>query len=154
MTGNLQKFYGGGLRFRQKRTRLRIKPQAGFSLEFRRLEQPLQAGQCSPYRAAPAALLNNFGADGLEFTLSYWLGDPENGGLGGVRSQVNLAILDALRGAGVDIPYPQRVLHINPPESASAAVAGAGAKQTPGASPQTIHEGGQGTAASAEAGMR
>ena len=39
-----------------------------------------------PCRAAPAALLNNFGADGLEFTLSYWLGDPENGGLGGVRS--------------------------------------------------------------------
>ena len=63
---------------------------------------------------APAALLNNFGADGLEFTLSYWLGDPENGGLGGVRSQVNLAILDALRGAGVDIPYPQRVLHVRP----------------------------------------
>ena len=120
----------------------------------RLLEQA--ALQCSRVlrQPAPAALLNNFGADGLEFTLSYWLGDPENGGLGGVRSQVNLAILDALRGAGVDIPYPQRVLHINPPESASAAVASAGAKQAPGAGPQAIHEGGQGTAASAEAGMR
>ena len=120
----------------------------------RLLEQA--ALQCSRVlrQPAPAALLNNFGADGLEFTLSYWLGDPENGGLGGVRSQVNLAILDALRGAGVDIPYPQRVLHINPPGSASAAVAGAGAKQAPGAGPQTIHEGGQGTAASAESGMR
>ena len=67
---------------------------------------------------------------------------------------MNLAILDALRGAGVDIPYPQRVLHINPPESASAVVASAGAKQAPGAGPQAIHEGGQGTAASDEAGMR
>ena len=118
----------------------------------RLLEQA--ALQCSRVlrQPAPAALLNNFGADGLEFTLSYWLGDPENGGLGGVRSQVNLAILDALRGAGVDIPYPQRVLHINPPGSASAAVADTGAKQAPGAGPQAIHEGGQGT--SDEAGMR
>nr|WP_314549660.1 hypothetical protein [uncultured Ottowia sp.] len=54
----------------------------------------------------------------------------------------------------MDIPYPQRVLHISPPESASAAVAGAGSKQAPGAGPQAIHEGVQGTAASAEAGMR
>ena len=70
-----------------------------------------------------------------------------------MRSQVNLAILDALRGAGVDIPYPQQVPHINPPESASAAVAGAGTKQAPGAGPQAIHKGGQGKAASDEAGM-
>jgi small-conductance mechanosensitive channel len=36
--------------------------------------------------------------------------DPENGS-GGVRSDVNLAILRTLQGLGVDIPYPQRVMH-------------------------------------------
>ena len=40
--------------------------------------------------------------------------------------------------------YLQRVLHINPPESASAAVASTGAKQAFGAGPQAILEGDQG----------
>ena len=59
---------------------------------------------------APTAHLSGFGADGLDFTVGYWIGDPENG-LGGARSQVNLAILRTLRAHGIDIPYPQRVVH-------------------------------------------
>jgi small-conductance mechanosensitive channel len=60
---------------------------------------------------APAVLLSSFGADGLELTLPFWIRDPENG-LGNVRSEVNLAILRTLNDAGVDIPYPQRVVHL------------------------------------------
>ncbi|MFN4116683.1 MAG: mechanosensitive ion channel family protein [Inhella sp.] len=59
---------------------------------------------------APGVQLSNFGADGLELTLIYWIGDPENG-TGNVRSQVNLAVLALLRREGVSIPYPQRVVH-------------------------------------------
>lgn len=59
---------------------------------------------------APKAMLTNFGADGLEFTLGFWIGDPENGQLN-VRSDVNRAILAAFRAHGVEIPYPQRVVH-------------------------------------------
>ncbi len=59
---------------------------------------------------APRAMLSNFGADGLEFTLGFWIGDPENGQLN-VRSDVNRAILAAFRAHGVEIPYPQRVVH-------------------------------------------
>lgn len=59
---------------------------------------------------APGVQLSNFGADGLELTLIYWIGDPENG-TGNVRSQVNLAVLALLRREGVNIPYPQRVVH-------------------------------------------
>ncbi len=59
---------------------------------------------------APGVNMTNFGADGLEFTLNYWLGDPGNG-LQNLRSQVNLAILRALREHHIDIPYPQRVIH-------------------------------------------
>ena len=58
----------------------------------------------------PAINLSNFGADGLEFTVGYWIADPENG-LGNVRSDINLAILAALRTNGIDIPFPQRVIH-------------------------------------------
>lgn len=59
---------------------------------------------------APSAALSNFGADGLEFTLGFWIDDPHNGLLG-LRSEINLAILRSLRTHGIDIPYPQRVLH-------------------------------------------
>ncbi|MCX7814387.1 MAG: mechanosensitive ion channel [Tepidimonas ignava] len=60
---------------------------------------------------APLAALSAFGADGLEFTLGYWIADPENGQLG-LRSAINLRILALLREHGVEIPYPQRVLHL------------------------------------------
>jgi small-conductance mechanosensitive channel len=59
----------------------------------------------------PSVALSSFGADGLEFTLGYWIGDPENGQLV-LRSSINIAILNALRAHGVEIPYPQRVLHV------------------------------------------
>ena len=59
---------------------------------------------------APAISLANFGADGLEFTVSYWINDLENG-QGNLRSDINLAILGALRTHGIEIPYPQRVVH-------------------------------------------
>ncbi|CAM8664636.1 MscS Small-conductance mechanosensitive channel [Comamonadaceae bacterium] len=59
---------------------------------------------------APAVNLANFAADGLEFSLAYWIDDLENG-QGNLRSDINLAILKTLREHGIDIPYPQRVLH-------------------------------------------
>jgi small-conductance mechanosensitive channel len=62
---------------------------------------------------APSVHLSNFGADGLEFTVNFWIVDPENG-QGNVRSAVNLAVLRALRSHGIEIPYPQRVVHSVP----------------------------------------
>jgi small-conductance mechanosensitive channel len=61
----------------------------------------------------PGVLLTNFAADGLELTVNFWIDDPENG-QGNVRSAVNLALLAALDAAGVEIPYPQRVLRVTP----------------------------------------
>jgi small-conductance mechanosensitive channel len=59
---------------------------------------------------APGVNLTNFGTDGLEFTLNYWMGDPENGQQN-LKSLINLAILASLRTHNIDIPYPQRVVH-------------------------------------------
>ena len=82
----------------------------------------LQAAQNQPRvlrDPAPSAALSAFGADGLEFTLGYWISDPENGQLV-LRSEINKAILAAFRAHGVDIPFPQRVLHVqNPPSVVS-----------------------------------
>lgn len=60
---------------------------------------------------APGARLARLGADGLEFSLLFWISDPANGQLN-VRSEINLRILQGLRQAGIDIPYPQRVVHL------------------------------------------
>jgi small-conductance mechanosensitive channel len=59
---------------------------------------------------APAVNLTNFGVDGLEFTLNFWIADPENGQQN-IRSLVNLAILKSLREHSIQIPYPQRMVH-------------------------------------------
>lgn len=59
----------------------------------------------------PRALFRGFGDSALDLELRFWVGDPENG-VGNVRSEVGLAVLDALRAAGVEIPFPQRDLHL------------------------------------------
>lgn len=59
---------------------------------------------------SPGIFLSSFGADGLEFTVGYWLRDVHNGQMG-PRSDINRAILRALRANNIEIPFPQRVLH-------------------------------------------
>ena len=62
--------------------------------------------------AEPPAVANltAFAADGLELTFGFWIGDPENGQVN-ARTKVNVAILKALTERGIEIPFPQRVLH-------------------------------------------
>jgi small-conductance mechanosensitive channel len=59
---------------------------------------------------APNVQLSSFAADGMELTVSFWIRDAENG-QGNVKSDVNLAILGVLNEQGIEIPYPQRVVH-------------------------------------------
>lgn len=59
---------------------------------------------------APSAALSAFGADGLEFTVIYWIDDPDKGQLN-LKSDINRAILRGLKAEGIEIPYPQRVVH-------------------------------------------
>ena len=59
---------------------------------------------------APNCQLAEFAADGINLNIAFWVGDLENG-QGNVRSDVNLAVLDLFNAEGVEIPFPQRVLH-------------------------------------------
>ena len=59
---------------------------------------------------SPACQLAEFAADGINLNISFWIADPENG-QGNVRSDVNLAVLDLFDSLGIEIPYPQRVMH-------------------------------------------
>ena len=60
---------------------------------------------------APAARLARLGADGLEYELLYWINDPEAGQLN-VRSDVHIAVLQGLRAARIEIPFPQREVRL------------------------------------------
>ncbi|MGO4396011.1 mechanosensitive ion channel family protein [Variovorax sp. M-6] len=60
---------------------------------------------------APVAFLLNFAPDGLEFTLNFWVADPDKG-RDNLRSAINVSILDGLRQAGIVIPSPQRVVRV------------------------------------------
>ncbi|MBI1391305.1 MAG: mechanosensitive ion channel [Alphaproteobacteria bacterium] len=68
-------------------------------------------------RPAPVCNLVEFGDSSVNFDLRFWIDDPRNG-LANVRSTVMLALWDALHDRGVEIPFPQRDLHIKsaPPE--------------------------------------
>jgi small-conductance mechanosensitive channel len=87
--------------------------QVAYGTELDALMPRLAAAACAVPRVladpAPGVMLAGFGADGLDMQVAFWIRDPENG-LGNVRSDVNLAILRALDEAGVEIPYPQRVV--------------------------------------------
>jgi small-conductance mechanosensitive channel len=59
---------------------------------------------------APAALFTGFGESSLDFELRVWSERPER--RLATRSELVLAIHDALRAAGIEIPFPQRDLHV------------------------------------------
>lgn len=60
---------------------------------------------------APGAALVDFGPDGLNLAVTFWIGDPENGRLN-VSSEVNRAILRLFRDNGIEIPFPQRDVRV------------------------------------------
>ena len=80
----------------------------------------------------PVAFLLNFAPDGLEFSLNFWVADPDKG-KDNIRSAINIAILEGLRRANIEIPYPQRVLHVEAAAAQAAAAQAAGAHQPAGA---------------------
>lgn len=73
------------------------------------VEAVLQVPRVLP-QPAPGVQLREFAADGLDLVISFWIEDPDQG-LQGARSEVNLAILRLFTELGVEIPFPQRVVH-------------------------------------------
>lgn len=60
---------------------------------------------------APAARIAAFGDSSVDLFVGFWIEDPENG-TANVRSDVLLAIWDAFKAAGVEIPFPQREVRL------------------------------------------
>jgi len=88
--------------------------QVAYGTDVRALQPKVEAVVAQVPRVlddpAPACQLARFAADGMDLDVQFWIRDPENG-QGNVRSDVNLAMLDLLASEGVEIPFPQRVVH-------------------------------------------
>jgi len=75
-----------------------------------RLEQAIAAVPRVIADPGPSVQLASFSADGMDLMVNFWIRDPENG-QGNVKSEVNLTVLEVLKREGVQIPFPQRVVH-------------------------------------------
>jgi small-conductance mechanosensitive channel len=62
----------------------------------------------------PVCHLKAFGNSSVDFVLRFWIRDPVDG-LTNVRGQVQLALWDAFKREGVEIPFPQRDLNPRAP---------------------------------------
>ncbi len=60
---------------------------------------------------APAAFLREFADSSLNFELTFWVDDVRDGRYG-PQSDVMITILEKFKEAGIEIPYPQRVVHL------------------------------------------
>jgi small-conductance mechanosensitive channel len=60
---------------------------------------------------APVCNLIAFGDSSIDFDLRFWIRDPQNG-MANVRSQVMIDLWRLLHEEGIEIPFPQRDLHV------------------------------------------
>jgi len=63
---------------------------------------------------APVCLLLGFGDSSVELDLRIWIQDPKNG-VRNVKSDVLLLVWDKFHAHGIEIPFPQRDLHLKTP---------------------------------------
>jgi small-conductance mechanosensitive channel len=59
----------------------------------------------------PSCLLMGFGDSTINLELRIWINDPQNG-LGKVKSDLNWGIWKAFREHGIELPFPQRDIHV------------------------------------------
>ena len=61
----------------------------------------------------PRVFLKEFADNGILLELAVWIRDPSEG-QNNLRSDINWAIWRRFKAAGIDIPFPQRVIHLAP----------------------------------------
>jgi small-conductance mechanosensitive channel len=63
---------------------------------------------------APVCLLRGFGDNSVDLEIRFWINDPNNG-LSNLKSSVLLGIWEKFHENDIEIPYPQRDIHIKNP---------------------------------------
>ena len=101
--------------YTDKRVRLAVKVQVGYGTDvpaaLALLEQAARAHARVLAEPPPAAQVVNLADSGIDLELGFWIEDPERGSQN-VRSDVSVALLQAFRREGIEIPYPQREVRL------------------------------------------
>jgi len=63
---------------------------------------------------APKCLLTGFGDNSVNLQLRFWIQDPQNG-VANITSEVLLNVWNVLKANHIEIPFPQRDVHLNVP---------------------------------------
>ena len=97
------------------RTRLKVEIGVHFRTDLHRAMALCQDAAISTERVLadpePKCLLLEFGESAIRLQTRFWIADAHNG-VQNVKSAVLLRIWDRFREEGIEIPYPQQVLHL------------------------------------------
>lgn len=100
--------------FNNKQVRQKISVGVSYDSDLEQVQQILlDVAENTPrvlQSPAPRAFIIGFGESSIDFELRFWIRDPEEG-LGAVRSALYMAVWKKFKESGIEIPYPQRVLH-------------------------------------------
>lgn len=114
--------------FSNNEVRLKIPIGVSYKADVRRAIELCKEAAAAVDRVVdepkPACLLKGFGDSSVDLELRFWIEDAQNG-VSNVRSEVLLLVWDKFHEHGIEIPFPQRDVHIIPP-------ADAGAQSAPG----------------------
>jgi small-conductance mechanosensitive channel len=98
-----------------RRVRLAVRVAIAYDSDLERALRSAEQAARSTARVladpAPAALLIEFGPDGLLLEIGFWIEDPEQGRVN-VQSDVAIAVYKSYSAQGVTIPYPRRDVRI------------------------------------------
>lgn len=98
-----------------RRVRFKIPVSVAYGSDVRRAEQVLLAVAAADQDVldtpAPAVRFMEFGDSGLHLELRVWT-DSLIHKKGVLKSQLNFAIYEAFAEAGIEVPFPQRVVHL------------------------------------------
>ena len=99
----------------ERKVRFRIPVSVSFNADVRKVEQALlEAAKVIPEvldTPAPGVRFMEFGENGLEFELRAWTTTLVHR-RGKFTSEINFAIYDKLKEYEIEVPYPQRDIHI------------------------------------------
>lgn len=101
--------------FSSRNVRIQVSVGISYSCDIHRAEELMLEAAKSCKRVlpipAPSVWLKGFGESSVDFVIHCWIRDPEMG-VGNVRSDVLKTLWDLFRADGIEIPYPQRDIHL------------------------------------------
>ena len=110
ITTRVENWSFSNLRIRQK-----IPVGISYSSDVRAaIEMCVEAANSNPRvlgNPNPICLLKGFGDSAVDLEVRFWVVDPQNG-LSNVKSDILLEIWDRFHDNGIEIPFPQRDLHL------------------------------------------